>query len=208
MLKGIGDGALLWNQSWMNLQINLHGHKSFILKPQYYTIIYFALGIGLLSCKSSPIVIDYCEMIKSDQSFVNTDKSDMDQFNADRQARHKIFNSNFDAIMQLTSQEGFPYVSLSTYPADSCKYWAVTMTMIHTAQADPEVFFSKKVAKIFETEMKKGNLEKGLLEKSCIISSRTSEFCEHLRTDIQYATKLWGLKPDIFDESKFVECSE
>ena len=112
------------------------------LKKMKISIIGFFL-LGLIACKEDPIKLDYCKMISEDQSYVNTDKSDMVKFKADKAERHKIFVNNFELIMRKTKQEGFPYVSLNNYQKDSCKYSAVTMTMIHTAQSNPNVFFSK-----------------------------------------------------------------
>jgi hypothetical protein len=162
--------------------------------------------IGLVACKENPIQLDYCKMISEDQSFVNTDKSDMKSFQADKAERHKIFKKNFDLIMQKTKQEGFPYVSLDNYPKDSCKYWAVSMTMIHTAQSNPGVFFSKQYADLFKREMDKGNIEKKLLEQSSMITAKTIDLCDELKPTIEYATKKWGIDSDIFKEANFIQC--
>ena len=69
---------------------------------------------GLVACKEEPIILDYCKMISEDQSYVNTDKSDMVKFNADKKERHKIFKKNFELIIRKTKQAGFPYVSLNS----------------------------------------------------------------------------------------------
>ncbi len=161
---------------------------------------------GLIACHEEPINIDYCKMISEDQTYVNTDKSDMVKFKADKEVRHKIFEKNFELIMEKTKQDGFPFVSLNNYPKDSCKYWAVSMTMIHTAQSNPNLFFSKKYANLFKREMDKGNIEKKLLEEPSIITAKTIDLCVELRPDIEYAVKLWGIKLDIFDEANFIEC--
>ena len=168
------------------------------------------LIIGLLcvviSCNEAPIKLDYCKMISEDQSYVNTDKSDMLKFRADKVERHKIFKKNFDLIIQKTKQEGFPFISLNNYQKDSCKYWAVSMTMIHTAQSNPKVFFSKKYVDLFKLEMDKGNIEKKLLEKSSIITARTIDLCPELKPKVEYATKKWEIDSDIFEEANFIRC--
>ncbi len=145
-------------------------------------------------------------MIADDQAFVNTDKSDLERFNSDKLKRRKIFKKNFDLIMDKTRQDGFPFVSIENYQRDSCKYWAVSMTMIHTAQSNPEVFFSKKYTEIFKSELDKGNIERKLLEQSCIITAKTNELCEELQSNIKYATDLWEIEYSIFDEAKFIKC--
>lgn len=160
----------------------------------------------LFSCKQDPIYIDYCKMIDDDQSFVNTNKRDLEQYNADKLERHKIFKKNFDMLMRKTAQDGFPYVALENLPQDSCKYWAVSMTMIHTAQSNPTVFFSKKYADLFKREMDEGNLEEQTLKRSVEITAKTIELCENIKSDIQYAVGVWGIDYSVFDEANFVAC--
>jgi len=167
--------------------------------------IFFFL-MGLFGCKYEPVVLDYCKMISDDQTFVNTDKSDMVKFNADRKKRHKIFKKNFDLIMKKTKQDGFPYVSLNNYSQDSCKYWAVSMTMIHTAQSNPKLFFSKDYVDLFKTEMNKGNIEKKLLIQSSQITAKTIDLCNNLKPKIKYALDKWELDSMLFDEANFIEC--
>lgn len=162
--------------------------------------------VGIIACKEDKITLDYCKMISEDQSYVNNDKSDMTRFNTDKAERRKIFKKNFDLIIQKTKQAGFPYVSLSNYQNDSCKYWAVSMTMVHTAQTSPDVFFSKKHADLFKSEMDKGNIEKELLERSSIITAKTIDLCDELKPKIEYALNEWQLDSDIFNKAKFITC--
>ena len=162
---------------------------------------------GIISCKEDAIILDYCKMFSEDQSHVNTDKSDMVEFNADKAERHKIFKKNFDLIIQKTEQEGFPFVSLNNYPKDSCKYFAVSATMIHTAQSNPDVFFSKKYADLFKREMDRGNIEKKLLEQSSLFTAKTIDLCNELKPKIEYAINKWGIDSEIFKEAKFINCN-
>ena len=172
----------------------------------HLAVIACTLYFGLVACKQEPIELDYCKMIEEDQSYVNNDKSDMVKFNADKSERHKLFAKNFDLIMQKTNHDGFPKTSLTSYPKDSCKYWAVSMTMIHTAQSNPKLFFGRKCADLFKTEMDKGNIERKLLEQSSIITAKTIDLCEDLKSRIEYATKIWGLESQIFDTANFINC--
>ena len=162
---------------------------------------------GIIACKEEPIALDYCKMISEDQSYVNTDKSNMVKFKADKVERHKIFKKNFELIMKKTDQDGFPYISLNNYPQDSCKYWAVSMTMIHTAQSNPQNFFSKKYVDLIKQEMDKGNIEKKLLKQSSEITARTIELCTKLKPKIEYALNRWELESTIFNEANFVKCN-
>jgi hypothetical protein len=161
---------------------------------------------GLIACNEAPINLDYCKMISEDQLHVNNDKSDTLKYKADRAERYKTFKKNFELIMQKTKQEGFPYVSINNFAEDSCKYWAVSMTMIHTAQSNPELFFSKEYADLFKREMEQGNLERELLERSSIITARTMELCNELKPKLEYAIKTWEIRSNTFDEANFINC--
>jgi hypothetical protein len=162
--------------------------------------------LGFIACGQEALILDYCKMISEDQSYVNTDKSDMVNFKADKAKRHEIFKKNFDLLMMKTKQAGFPYVSLNNYQQDSCKYWAVSMTMIHTAQSNPSLFFNKKYAKLFKREMDKGNIEKKLLRQASTITAKTIDLCETIKPNIKYATELWGIDYSIFEEANFIKC--
>ncbi|MEM6316139.1 MAG: hypothetical protein AAF960_00630 [Bacteroidota bacterium] len=169
------------------------------------------ITIGLLlflslSCKEVQVELDYSKMIAEDQLYVNTDKSDIKKYNADKLKRKAIFKRNFELIIDKTKQSGFPYVSLENHQLDSCKYWAVSMTMIHTAQSNPELFFSDKYSKIFKAELEKGNLERTLLEQSSIITAKTIDLCEDLKPQMKSAAKLWGVDYSVFEEANFVSC--
>ena len=179
--------------------------KKMKLKKIKISILGFFL-IALIACNEEPIKLDYCKMISEDQSYVNNDKSDMVKFKVDKAERHKIFKKNFDLIMQKTKQEGFPYISLNNYQKDSCKERAILMTMIHTAQSNPNIFFSKKYADLFKREIDKGNIEKELLERSSIITAKTIDLCDELKPNIEYATKKWGIDLHIFNEANFIAC--
>lgn len=161
---------------------------------------------GLTSCQEEPIKLDYCQMIAEDQSFVNPDKSDMDQFNADRAKRRVLIINNFELLMRKTKQTGLPYVSIGGDSSQTCKHRAVTMTMLHAAQSIPEKFFGKKYAAIFQQEVEKGNLEPELLKISSLLTANTINLCEQLKPEIKAALKLWGLDPAIFANATFVEC--
>lgn len=161
---------------------------------------------GLLACQEAVVNLDYCKMISEDQSYINTNKTDLVNFEADRTERDEIIKRNFELIMHKTKQEGFPSITLNNSPKDSCKHWAVLMTMIHTAQSNPNTFFSKEHADLFKREMDKGNIEKKLLVQSSIITARTIDLCSELKPKIAYATKKWGIDFDIFNKTRFIPC--
>jgi hypothetical protein len=146
---------------------------------------------GMISCNEKPIKLDYCDMISEDQTYVNNDKSDIIKYNADKSKRHEIFKKNFDLIMQKTKVDGFPKTSFNSYQRkDSCKFLAVEMTMIHIAQSNPQMFYSKKYVDIFKSELDKGNIEKRLLKQSSNVTAKTIDLCEEFRPNIEYALKI------------------
>lgn len=169
------------------------------------TIIGFVL-VSLMACKEKTIALDYCKMIAEDQSYVNTNPSDSINFKADKAKRGKIFEKNFALVINKTKQEGFPYINLKNPQEDSCKYWAVSMTMIHMAQSKPAVFFSKKYVNLFKHELDKGNIEKKLLQRASLITARTIDLCEELKPQIEYASKQWAMDIDLFKQANFINC--
>jgi len=155
-------------------------------------------------------------MITEDQQYVNYDKSDIN-YMEDKKKRHEIFENNFNRLLQVTKQDGFPKVSLKTYKQDSCKYEAVTMTIIHIAQSKPEVFFSKKIAHLFNQELRKGNIEKKLLQKSTVVMAKTMEICISQKKKMEYAINLWQIAQDTFqgevvsdvvENATFINCKK
>ncbi len=162
--------------------------------------------LEMVACDNKTLPLDYCRMIAADQSFVNTNKGNRQAFESDREKRALLIKNNFDLLMEKTRRDGFPSVSASSQRIDSCKYWAVTMTMIHAAQSAPEVFFSKKYASIFNEELQKGNMERSLLQKASMITAKTIELCDDIKPTIEAATQLWEVDFSIFNEATFVNC--
>lgn len=91
---------------------------------------------------------------------------------------------------------------------DSCQNRAITMTMIHIAQSEPDQFYGSEVASLFKAELTNGNLDKDILIRSSIVAAKTMEFCNDSRLTINRALELWGLDNNIFEEAKFIDCNE
>lgn len=160
------------------------------------SICFSAIVITALIASCNRKVIDppYCEMYKTDQSHVNTDKSNIVQFNTDRNKRISLIEKNFDILIEYSKRFGFPKIEPNLVVTDSCKYWAVTMTMIHTAQINPELFFSKKMVAFFNKELERGNLQRSLLKQCIEITHLTTTPTEDLTSTIDRASLEWGLK--------------
>jgi hypothetical protein len=175
---------------------------------KYLQLIIGIIIIGIVSCKRiQPVEIDYCEMLTRDQSHVNhveTEKSVMEENN---KIRHQIFLENYEQLIQLTKDEGFPNISFDSLPQDSCKYWAITATLIHIAQSKPKIFFSEETISLFKEEMDKGNLESEDLTPAFRISFVTNEFCEDLQEIINKAIQTWGMESHLNGLPKFKKCN-
>ncbi len=170
----------------------------------YFLLLCFFLC--LFGCRENVKDLDYCFIHETDQSFVNNDKSDMSQFQEDKLKRASLIKKNFKDLVNYSESFGFPYVEPNTSVLDSCKYWAVTMTMIHAAQIQPEEFFSEKNIKLFKKELEKGNIRIELMEQSVIIMVRTYDICRNLESAIKYALSVWGLKNNLLNDAKFIDC--
>lgn len=175
---------------------------------KYLQLIIGILIIGMVSCKRiKPIKIDYCEMLTKDQSHVNHVDTDTSVMKENNRIRQQIFLENYEQLIQLTKGEGFPNISFDSLPQDSCKYWAVTATLIHMAQAKPEIFFSEATISLFKEQMDAGNLESEDLTPAFRISFRTNEFCDDLQAPINKAIQTWGMEPHLDSQPKFKKCN-
>jgi hypothetical protein len=149
--------------------------------------------------------IDFCEIISRDQSFVNVDKSNLEKFMEDREIRMGIINENLSLLLAFTSENGFPN---SAIVQDSCVDKAAELTIIHAAQINQEKLFKKETVRLFEKEVKKGNLNKQILERALIIMARTSDVCVSQKKDIVSAVEAWGINAEFFKggaQSDFVK---
>jgi hypothetical protein len=161
-----------------------------------WAVILIALptALYLSACMKQPTELSYCEMHETDQSFVNNDKTDMERYEADREKRLQLIKANFESLVTYSMREGFPLVHPEDAVLDSCKYWAVTMTMIHTAQAQPDLFFSPEMSSFFKKEMNKGNIRRELLEQCLIIAFRTNSLSEANTAHVSTAAESWGIQ--------------
>lgn len=161
----------------------------------------------LVACKTNkPVEFDYCSMLETDQSHLNEGVADEIKRKENTSLRKKGFEENFQQILELTKQQGFPNVSFENLPKDSCKYWAVTSTLIHMAQTKPEVFFSEETTTLFKEEMNKGNLDSEDLTPAFRMSFATNEFCQNLEASINRAIQTLGMKPHLYGSPVFKKC--
>ncbi|MCB0634374.1 MAG: hypothetical protein KDD15_31795, partial [Lewinella sp.] len=148
----------------------------------------------------------YCEMLQEDQFHASGDA--MKQGAAEEGDAKKVYKKNFDQLLEIARRQGFPRVSRedSDSPQDSCTYWAIAATFIHTAKSNPEFFFEKSNVNLMKTEMSKENLNKEFLILACNISFQTVTFCNELQPSVENAIKAWNLSPKIYDKARFTQC--
>lgn len=174
---------------------------------KYLQVVAGILLIGMVSCESNqPIELDYCAMLTKDQSFVNHGETDSLKRASNYFNRKALFLENFEQLLERTKREGFPQVHFEELPKDSCKNWAITMTLIHMAQAQPDQFFKDEIISLFQNEIKKGNLQPEDLAPAFRVSFTTNEFCEALKAPIQRAVLNWELGSHLDKEPRFKKC--
>jgi hypothetical protein len=170
-------------------------------------LLFISLIISFTACTSNKSVEwDFCNMLTKDQSHLNDGVTDADKRKENTSLRNKGFEENFLQILELSKQQGFPNVSFEDLPKDSCKYWAVTATLIHMAQTKPEVFFSEEITLLFKEEMNKGNLDSDDLTPAFRMSFATNEFCQNLEASINHAIQTLGMKPHLYGSPIFKKC--
>ncbi len=174
---------------------------------KYINIIFTVLSFvsfGFLagSCERNEN-IDYCKLLQEDQRAASGQLSQEANNNTS-----SPFLKNFNLLLSETVENGFPVVSRDVEERDSCKYWAIAATFIHTAKTSPEVFFSKRNSRLFGSEMQKGNLDREFLVLATNISFQTITFCDSLRPVIGNALNEWGMMEEAISRAKFKKCYE
>lgn len=173
-------------------------------------IFLFITSLFIWSCNNADDVKpNYCKMLELDQSHVNSDRSNEKLFNSDKQARHEIFRDNFNQIIQYSKINGFPEMgSLKASGLDSCRNWAVMITLFHVGQSQPKLFFDAETKEILKKEIIEGRLKSGSLFPPLREGFRSHEFCIEKKDEIIETLISWQIKIDDLPEMKFVKCSE
>ncbi|WP_157975838.1 hypothetical protein [Lewinella sp. IMCC34191] len=134
-------------------------------------------------------------MLRTDQSYVSNDKSDMVKYRTDRTKRRQFIEDNWDRLIRYARGESFPYVEINMAMIDYCKYWAATMTMLHTAQTRPQVFYSDEIGGLFTIEKDRGNLENTPLVQCLTITDMGDALPKAVKSKVEAAAEQWGLTP-------------
>ena len=166
--------------------------------------------ILLCSCKEKGTKqIDFCNMLKLDQSYVNTDVNDK-EFKSDGIKRNDIFKSNFEELVKYFRSQGFPEIGplKNVTGIDSCRNWAVKMTLFHVGQSQPHLLFQPHVIEVLTKEIKEGRLKSGKLSGAIWEGFGGFKFCISQKEIMHNALKNWGYEVSELPEIRFIDCED
>lgn len=165
------------------------------------------LALKLQSCKNEA-ELDYCNMLALDQSYVNTDTSDMKKLKADKLKRKELIKNNFKELIEYSNRNRFPEMGkLNVTGLDSCRNWAVFITCFHIGQIEPQLFFEMQTVKVLTREIQKGNLKSSSLFTSLREGFKFHEFCESKKDVIHKTLETWKIQIDELPVIRFKSCS-
>lgn len=184
--------------------------KNRILSVSQEMTTILVIILTIISCKdSSPKEIDFCRMLELDQSYTDSDSINKEKFNLNKKKRHKLIKDNFNQLIQYSKQSGFPEMgSLQTTGLDSCRNWAVMITLFHIGQIQPKLFFENGTKQLFEKEISEGRLKSGSLFPPLREGFRSHDFCIDNKESILAALESWQLNLDDLPDIKFVNCKK
>ncbi|HRX29230.1 MAG TPA: hypothetical protein P5235_07570 [Saprospiraceae bacterium] len=158
-----------------------------------------------ISCSDKEL--DYCKMLELDQSFVNSDTTDLEKFNENRSKRKQLIKKNFNDIIEYSDQFGFPEMgNLNVSGIDSCRNWAVFITCFHIGQIEPQLFFEHETVEVLSREIQRGNLESSSLFTSLREGFRNHKFCESQKDFILQTLEKWNIRIEELPTIKFEHC--
>lgn len=171
-----------------------------------FIILCFSTLLFCSSCenKVKKIELDYCEMYKKDQSFVAENSNPNLTEEENRIEREKLVIQNFNKLIQFTKEKGFPQTFFKD--PEACKFWSISLTLIHTAQMQPELFFHDSTIHLFSKELKSGRLKPELLIPVFKISSRTNVFCKTLEPQIEQSILIWDIPTQFSNSIQYKTC--
>jgi len=160
-----------------------------------------------IGCKTDKTKeLDYCQILERDQSHVDHTETDTSIIAENRRIRRQYFSENFNQIIEHIKQNGFPRISRETMDQDSCKFHAIQITLIHTIQTRPEVFFSDEIISLFEKEIKNGNMQPEDLLSSFRVGFQMNNFCKDLKENIERAIHVWKITQLKNVELNYTDC--
>ncbi len=168
--------------------------------------IFAVVIILIIGCQSKEL--DYCKMLELDQSYVNTDTTDMVKMEIDRRKRKELIKNNFHELIDYAKNNGFPEMGkLDVSGIDSCRNWAVFITCFHIGQIEPQLFFEDETIEVLTKEIEKGNLKSSSLFTSFREGFRSHEFCETQKDVIRRTLQNWQIEIEKLPEIRYKKCT-
>lgn len=173
------------------------------MKKRYYMLPIYLVCFLFFFCGHpiKKIEIDFCEILKKDQSHINTDKSNRN-YHKDKAYRENLLNKNFELLTEYIKQKKLP--KIEHYKDIPCLNEALQITLIHTAQINQQELFSQKNIDLLQKQINQGRLDKELLKRAIIVMSLTSKICKRHQSNIVSAIKAWELNNEIYNEKSLL----
>ena len=149
--------------------------------------------------------IDYCEILEKDQSNLFSQERTQEENAIALEKRKQIFLENFDVIIKEVMRKGFPHLNEESKKLDSCIYDAILATLIHISQTRPDLFYSPEITDLFLKEIQANRLTTDLLYTPVKMGAFNT-VCDTLKTRIETAIKLWGVKEELLQNFKYKNC--
>jgi hypothetical protein len=166
-------------------------------------LLFIFLMIQFICCKKPHI--DYCVMLAKDQSYLFDKDVPPEENKIRRETRKALINENFQMLLNEIKKNGFPEITKETQSLDSCKYYAVVLTLTHICQTDPELFYSPEIEKLFLNELNQGRLDRDLLFTPIKIGSNEI-VCDGLKKRIEEVIHSWGMNLETINNLRYKPC--
>ena len=168
------------------------------------------MSFALFTCKDAgQKELDFCKMLSLDQSNVFPDTINGIVVKPNSETRVKLFEQNFKQLIQYSEQNGFPELGpLKATGLDSCRRWAVVITLFHIGQSQPKLFFEKHNREVLQNEIENGRMSGGDLFAPLREGFNGHTFCIRDKDEMYAALKAWKLDSKKLPKITFVECEK
>lgn len=162
----------------------------------FFTIILFVLSFKLLGQDAAySFKLSEKEVFSFFKEIKKSDKSNL----KDTAIRHAVFLANFEKLMNLTMNYGFPN---GNYSPKTIKQITTTTTTVftHILQVYPKQLLNDSIIELFKKEILSGNLDKTYLETALIIfkydqeNGRIPKWDEELKNFFEQAKTEWTIE--------------
>jgi hypothetical protein len=137
-----------------------------------YIIILFFLITSSNCASQKDTSLDYCQLYKSDQSYLFSLSKSETENKRNLEKRKQIILDNYAAFKNYANANGFPLITDEMVEtSDSCKYYFCMATFIHIHQTQPKLFYSDENILFLHKAVKAKLLDNSLLYTAIKIGS-------------------------------------